>query len=458
MKNRSSAKWLVLAVLVLAYMFAVINRSSFSTLGTVAQQHFGAEATVVSLFITVQILVYTLAQIPVGIFLDVKGAATVMTSGLLLMGIGQLLLGQSDTVPWALVARLLVGAGDACIFTCMVKVISEWFVPSKIPTVNQFSGLLGQSGQLVAVAPLAALVGVIGWSGTFSLLGMLGFLVAALVILVVRNSPAEQTLLNRWLGRRAAASGPSDSQPVNTGAAPAQAAFPVTEVLPVLGPESTGIFAALKSLLKRPGVRMAFWAHWATGYSTMCFTLLWGAAFMTGGLKYSFSEAAGIVSTVIFATMIGGLITGPVLSRFARWRVHIAVVEVLLNLGVWALIVFWQGETVPYWLMTISAVLMGLGGPISMVAFELVRSYAPLNQRGIAMGLANMGGFTACLICVFAIGVLLDLQGAGSPETYAYEPFKRAMSVIIPVGLLGVIMILWEYPKTARYVRSKTQE
>lgn len=452
--NRGAVKWLVISVTVLAYIFAVINRSSFATLGTVAQQHFGAEATVVSLFIMVQILVYALAQIPVGIFLDAKGAATVITFGLVTMATGQFILGQSDTVVLAILARLLVGAGDACIFTCMVKVIAEWFAPRFIPTANQIAGLVGQGGQLIAVAPLAALVGARGWSGTFSVLALLTAVAAVLSFAFVKNSPREHSLLANLAGRRRPASETEDVMvaPVVEGA------FPVTAALPVIGPSSSGVFPALKSLVKRPGIRMAFWTHWCTGFANVCFTLLWGTPFMTGGLGYSFSQAAGVVSTVVIAAMVGGVITGPIVSRFSTHRIHLVITMVLLNMGVWTVIVFWQGNTVPVPLMTLSAVLMGLGGPISMVAFDLVRTYAPVTQRGIATGLANMGGFTAALICVLSIGILLDLQGAGSPETYAYEPFKWAMFVMVPVGLLGALMILIEYPRTMRYVKRKRGE
>lgn len=454
--SRGLQRAIVISVTILAYVFAVINRSSFATLGTVAQQHFHAEATVVSLFIMVQIMVYALAQIPVGIFLDAKGAATVITAGLIIMATGQFLLSLSNTVILAILARLLVGAGDACIFTCMVKVIAEWFAPRFIPTANQFAGLIGQGGQLVAVAPLAALVGALGWSGTFSILALLTAVAAVLAFSVVRNSPHETSLLGRLLGRRRPAE--TKTKPQNTAPILSDGGFPVTEALPVIGPESTGILRALKSLMKRPGVRMAFWTHWCTGFVSVCFTLLWGTPFMTGGLGYSFSQAAGVVSTVVLAAMVGGIITGPVVSRFREYRVHLVISMVLLNLGTWTVIVFWQGSTVPLPLMTLSAVLMGLGGPISMVAFDLVRTYAPVTQRGIATGFANMGGFTAALICVLAIGILLDMQGAGSPETYAYLPFKRAMFVMVPVGLIGVVMILLEYPKTRLYVQHKKSE
>ena len=49
--RRLHVKWAIWAVGVAAYLLALINRSSFSALGPVAQEHFGAEATALSSFV-----------------------------------------------------------------------------------------------------------------------------------------------------------------------------------------------------------------------------------------------------------------------------------------------------------------------------------------------------------------------------------------------------------------------
>ena len=61
-------KWLVWAVAIAAYVFSIINRSSFSALGATAQTHFGVEATALSLFIMLQLVVYASCQVPVGVY------------------------------------------------------------------------------------------------------------------------------------------------------------------------------------------------------------------------------------------------------------------------------------------------------------------------------------------------------------------------------------------------------
>ncbi|OAX67696.1 hypothetical protein A5N15_01650 [Rothia kristinae] len=73
-----------------------------------------------------------------------------------------------------------------------------------------------------------------------------------------------------------------------------------------------------------------------------------------------------------------------------------------------------------------------------------------MRQLGVATGLTNMGGFTAALTTVLLVGVLLDAQGAGTPETYSSAAFRWAMAVQVPVWLLGLTMMLIERPKARR--------
>ncbi len=441
-------KWLIWAVSVCAYVLAIINRSSFSALGPVAQEHFSAEATALSTFVTVQLVVYAVAQIPVGIALDRWGAPTLITSGLTGMAAGQLLLGASNSIPVAIIARILVGAGDACIFTSMVRLISEWFGFKQIPVMNQLSGNIGQIGQIIAVAPLVTLVAVAGWQGGFSVLAVLCVLVALAAGAILRDNPRQNTVLQRLRGKKAV----QEFEEANL--AQAHQASPITEALPITGPNSSGIFPALKSLLKRPGIRMAFWVHLSTSFTIFNFTLLWGTPFITGGLGYSQGIAATLITTIIVTTLLFGVFAGGMLTKFARFRVPMVLAIVVCTQILWAVILFMPGQP-PLWLLFTLVIVLGMSGPISMVAFELVRAHAPLAQRGVATGIANMGGYVGAFSMMLIVGLLLDAQGAGSPSTYAMQPFKWAMASQLVVGALGICMILREYPKAKRYLLSK---
>lgn len=438
-------KWLVWSVGVIAYMLAVINRSSFSALGAVAQDHFGVEATILSVFVTVQLLVYALAQIPVGISLDKWGAPALVSCGMFSMGLGQLLMANTETVALAIVARILVGAGDACIFVSMIRLISDWFLPRQIPVINQLSGNIGQMGQIVAVTPLVALVHNFGWRSGFTSLALVVLSFAVLAALTLREAPGTQTIAQRL--RRPRGSSVSFQQTLEK----AHQLSPITEALPIVNTGRGNVASVLLGLVRKPGVRLAFWMHMSVCFSLFNFTLLWGAPFITGGLGLPQSRAASLISIVIITILVFGFFAGSLMARYAAYRVHMVVANALaIQLG-WAVVILIPGQP-PMLVLYALAVLMGMGGPISMVAFDVVRSHAPHSQRSAATGMANMGGYLGAFVMMLAVGFILDAQGAGTPETYAMQPFKLAMSAQLFVGALALVMMFWEYPKAKRYL------
>lgn len=67
--------WMVWGVATLSYGIAVVNRASLAALGPAAQDHFGIDATTLSMFVMIQLVVYAGMQIPVGTMLDRIGSS-----------------------------------------------------------------------------------------------------------------------------------------------------------------------------------------------------------------------------------------------------------------------------------------------------------------------------------------------------------------------------------------------
>jgi MFS family permease len=83
-----------------------------------------------------------------------------------------------------------------------------------------------------------------------------------------------------------------------------------------------------------------------------------------------------------------------------------------------------------------------------MIAFDHARTHNPAHRLSTATGVTNAGGFIAALIAVFVIGLLLDAQGAGTPDTYTLDAFRVAFLTPIPLWILGVVFILIERKRT----------
>ena len=142
-----------------------------------------------ALFSVLQLAVYAALQVPVGVLLDRLGSRRLITAGAVLMGTGQFVLATAHNVPFAVAGRVLVGAGDAMTFISVLRLIVVWFPPARVPLLTQFTGFLGQVGQILAAYPLVALLQSAGWNTSFLVAAFLGLGVALAVGAGLRDAP-----------------------------------------------------------------------------------------------------------------------------------------------------------------------------------------------------------------------------------------------------------------------------
>jgi hypothetical protein len=84
----------------------------------------------------------------------------------------------------------------------------------------------------------------------------------------------------------------------------------------------------------------------------------------------------------------------------------------------------------------------GVGGPASMIGFDLGRTSNPPHRLASATGIINQGGFYASLLLVVAIGVILDWRTPGGSADYTPSAFRWAMSFQYLLWGLGLIQIV----------------
>ncbi|MCW2779498.1 MAG: Transporter, superfamily [Frankiales bacterium] len=355
---------------VLAYGVAVFHRGSLGVAGLAAQHRFGASAAELGLFSMLQLAVYAGMQVPAGVLLDRYGSRRMLTAGALVMAAGQAVLATTDTVPGAVVARVLVGVGDALTFISVLRLVTVWFPPRRAPVFTQLTGILGQLGQVAATFPLVALLHDAGWTRTFLSVAAAGLVVGLLALAGVRDVPAG------------------------------------TVVLPPAGlPE---VRSRLADAWREPGTRLGLWTHFSTQFSGTVFGLLWGYPFLVVGQGLS-PHAAGLLLSLL---VLAGIGIGPSLGALAgRWPFRRSVLVrgiVLASASAWAVVLLWPGRA-PLWLLVVLVLVLASNGPGSMLGFDYARTDNPADRLGSASGIVNVGGFVASLTTVLSIGVVLDL-------------------------------------------------
>jgi MFS family permease len=398
--RRAYAVW---AVGLLAYAVAIFHRGSLGVAGVQAQHRFDAGASAISLFLVLQLAVYAGLQVPVGVALDRFGSKAMIVSGALTMAAGQAVLALATDVPTAVVARVLVGAGDAMTFISVLRVVQVWFPGRTVPLVTQLTGILGQLGQIAAAYPLVALLRDTSWPATFLGAAAVGVLVAVLVLVALTDSPP--------------------GTPVAVPAGMAE------------------VRANLAATWREPGTRLGLYTHLVTQFSGTVFALLWGYPFLTLGEGLSPGTAAGLLTLLVLVGMGFGPLLGRLVGRWPLRRSNLVFGILGATATVWTVVLLLPGPA-PLWLLVVLVLVLGTNGPGSMIGFDYARTENPVERSGSASGVVNVGGFIASLCTILAIGAVLDALTPGGSATYDLGAFRAAFAVqyvFWAIGLVGVV-------------------
>jgi MFS family permease len=395
--------WVVWAVGLAAYLVGVMHRTSFGVAGLDAAARFTAGPAALSGFVVLQLLVYASLQVPVGVLLDRFGARRLVVVGAITMAAGQLVLALATDLPLAILARVLVGAGDALTFISVLSVVTAWFPPRRVPLMTQLTGLIGQLGQVLSAVPLALLLHGSGWTAAFASAAGLGVAVALAALAVVRDRPPGAP-------------------------APPPAASP-REVLD-----------GLVSSWREPGTRLGLWTHMGTQFSGTVFALLWGVPYLVVGQGLSPAGASAMLALLVGVGIVAGPLFGEFTARHPLRRSWLVLAVIGTTAVMWT-IVLAAPPPAPRWLLVLLVCVLALGGPASMVGFDYARTFNPGHRQGAAIGIVNVGGFVASLLVALAVGVVLGQIGPGGG--YSPDAFRGAWTVqyvIWGLALVGVLV------------------
>lgn len=391
-----------------AYVIAVVQRTSLGVTGLEAADRFGATASELALLTVMQLVVYAGAQIPVGLLLDRYGARVLISTGALMMACGQIGMAFADSIPMALGARVLIGAGDATTFVSVLRLIAAWFSPRAAPVLSQITGQISQTGQIISAVPFVLYLHATDWTSAFSLLGICGVAAAIWVVLFVRNAPTDGAFAESKKKTRPIDLVPEDGKKLLNGA------------------------------LTTSGSWLGFWTHFVTAFSFNVFVFLWGKPFLVLGQSLNNSQVSVVFTAISVTAMVSGLLIGIFCSKHPlrrTWLVY--AVMVLIVLGWLGLLV--PSTPSPFWFVLLCTVAIAVGGPASLIGLDFARTSNPTSRLGAGSGVANMGGFVGGFISIMAIGVILDV--VAPLGNYDLNDFRVAFSfMVIPllVALCGV--------------------
>src|SRR3954470_13318817 len=95
---------------------SVLHRSSLGVAALQAESRFDISPGQLGTFVVLQLGVYALMQIPTGVLVDRLGSRRLLIVASVLLGGSQLLFAVATSYPAALLARAVLGCGDAMTF------------------------------------------------------------------------------------------------------------------------------------------------------------------------------------------------------------------------------------------------------------------------------------------------------------------------------------------------------
>ncbi|WP_246542745.1 MFS transporter [Paludibacterium yongneupense] len=181
---------LALSLLMLGGIVNYLDRGALAVANQAIRSDLGLSLGQMGLLLSAFSWSYALFQLPVGALVDRFGPRKLLGTGLVLWSLAQLAGGLVSTFGYFILARIVLGIGEAPQFPSAARVVSDWFpLRSRgVPT-----GIFNSASPLgTALAPLCLSIVVVsfGWRYAFFVTGGLGLVVAAIWFALYRDPVA----------------------------------------------------------------------------------------------------------------------------------------------------------------------------------------------------------------------------------------------------------------------------
>ena len=352
-RRRIHPAWTVAAVAFLALVGAAGFRAAPGVLMVPLQNEFGWSTTVLSAAVSINLVLFGLTAPFAAALMERFGIRAVTAVALMLIGAGSALT-VLVTQSWQILLTwgLLIGLGTGSMALVFAATIANtWFAKSRGLVIGILTAG-SAAGQLVFLPFIAALAQDPGWRQASLLIGAGALAVVPLVLMFLKNSPADVGVLP--YGATPPAPGPNAgteySGPEPTGPAAGQE---------VQEPRRNAAVRALQ-VLKRASKVRTFWALVA-GFAICGATTngLIGTHFIPSAHDHGMPEttAAGLLAVVGLFDIIGTIASGWLTDRFNP-RILLAVYYQFRGIGLLVLPLLLSATVQPS--MIVFVVIYGL--------------------------------------------------------------------------------------------------
>jgi sugar phosphate permease len=405
-KQNSRYRWVVFVSVLFTYFLIVSQRTAPGLISDQIMKDFNLTAATIGLLTSIQFLAYTGLQVPIGILSDRFGPNVFLIMGTLLNGIGTFLYSVAPNEFVLLLARLMVGMGDATIWINLVLILSQWFKVNEFVRLLGFAGMSGSFGFIMATVPFSAWISLSGWRMPFLTLGLLLCFCGIMLYFILVKKPNQ-------LFKSEKAAKPNIKER-----------------------EKTTVL--LQRVFSSRQAWAAFLCHFGAVGTYVGFIGSWAVPFGMHVYGMSRSEASQLIMVGLVGAIIGAPLTSWISGRLDSIKRPYIAVHIILFLS-WAAFLLLNGKP-PYFTLFILFLLIGYGNGASALTFVVVRKSFPIKEVGVVSGFANTGGFLSAVLLPSIFGKVLDFFH-GSPINVGYQYGFVIPFVFTMLGLFGGLLI-----------------
>lgn len=398
-------KWGGWCLLVSIFINGFFFRFAPATLSGSMQQELGLTATALGIVASMHFWVYTLMQVPAGIYTDSVGIRNGGIIGGAVTALGAFCFGLAPTLVVLLVGSALMGLGLSAIFVALMSYNVTWFSPERHSLIMGTTMLLAALGSVIAQSPTAHLLNWFTWREIIIVFGVLTLSATALLLVFSARSPKREQS--------------SDLKARTT---------------------LRQLLRGNRYVLRERQVWLLFLCVAATNGTLYAFLGLWAVPLLTDGFSLQAYQAAQYATVALIVYGIGSLFWGWAADRLGTKK-PVIVTTAFLSTVVWAAMAF--SEWMPGWVAVLLFVLLGLsGGPVGVI-FAATKESVALQNVGFATALVNMGAFLTAALVQSGFGVILDIVSVSEPGNAPnLQSYQVALILPFAISGLGVIASL----------------
>ena len=402
--SHTARAWLVWTVSAVFVLFQFFIQLSSGEIVSGVMHSFMISAFSAGIVTSSYYYVYVLLQAPAGLLVDRYGPRRLLALGAFVLAVGCGGFALSSTVTFAILARVLMGAGAAFAFVGCLNLIARWFPANRFALMTAIAEMFGMLGSIVGGLFLAAMISHYGWRQCMWFSTAIAMMLSVALWRIVRDRPHSYSL---------------DSES-----------------------DDHAFLPEVKSLLRQPIVWMnAMYSGLVFAVVTV-FVAMWGVPFLQTSYHLSLLSATSVTD---FA-FIGIAVACPLVGYIdAQTQLRSFILSLFPVLGAVCLFVILLVPGLSVWMLYSLMLALGMTLSCYFLTFVIGNQVASLKTQGTSLGLVNMVSVGTAPLLQPLVGAILDHYHHSMAVQHDFSSYQAAL-LLVPVCLLIAAVIGYFLP------------